>query len=283
MSLEDTIQQILSAHPNLKREDIIKKIEEKKRKFGKYFTDVVLARIVASEMGIEATGAPIRERNISIQDLVSGLNDVTVIGRVLAVYPVRCFKRRDGVEGKVARLLIGDKTGKLRVVLWDEHASGVEQGKIEKDSVIRILHGYVREGRDGKLELHVGSRGKIEDVSGEDYSNLVACAGKIGDLSEGDKHVTVQGIVVTKPLFKEVTTSRGERVPVVTFELKDETGRIWVSAWRKLAETARKLRVGSRVRVKDGYVKKGFADQLEISSHAYTSIEVLKAEAEQKQ
>jgi len=280
VSLEDVIQQILSARPDLKREDVVKKIEEKRRSLGGYFTDVVLARIVASELGVEPVGVSTQEQKLSIRDLVSGLNDVTVAGRVLAVYPTRYFRREDETEGKVARLLICDKTGTLRVVLWNGHASQVEHGQIRRGQIVRILHGYVREGRSGEVELHVGSKGKIEvsprDVSEEDYPPIASPVSKIGELREGDSHITVQGVVVTKPLVREVTTTSGKRVPVATFELKDETGRIWVSAWRELAEVARTLSVGAHVKIRGGYVKRGFADQLEISSRSSTSIEILK-------
>lgn len=285
MSLEELIQRILSARSDLKREDLIKKIEEKRRSLGGYFTYEVLARMVASELGVKAVGVSTQERKLSIRDLVSGLNDVTVAGRVVAVYPVQSFKRGDGTEGKVAHLLISDKTGDMQVVLWDDNASHVERERIRRGQIVRISHGYVREGRSGEMELHVGRRGKVEvspeDLSEAEYPPLTGPTNKIEELREGDDHVTVQGVVVTKPLVREVRTARGEQVLVTTFELKDETGRIWVSAWRRLAEVAGGLRVGTHVRVRDGYVKRGFADQLEISSRSSTSIEVLTKQDEE--
>jgi ssDNA-binding replication factor A large subunit len=55
--------------------------------------------------------------------------------------------------------------------------------------------------------------------------------------------------------------------------LKDETGKIWISSWRKNAETAGNLKVGDKITIKNAYVKKGFEDQLEISTRSTTSIE----------
>ena len=101
---------------------------------------------------------------IQIQDLVSGLNDVTVAGQVVSVYPPKIFTRRDWTEGKLASLLVSDKSGTLRVVLWDDKVDLVENGKIQREQTIRISHGYVREGLDGKPELHLGQRGSIKVI-----------------------------------------------------------------------------------------------------------------------
>jgi len=98
---------------------------------------------------------------------------------------------------------------------------------------------------------------------------------KIADLREGLNHVNVEGEVATKPILRDVKTSRGELVALATFELKDETGKIWVSAWRMHANSAKDLRIGDNVMVKNGYVRSGFGDQLEVSTKTTTSIVLL--------
>ncbi|MGC9095532.1 MAG: OB-fold nucleic acid binding domain-containing protein, partial [Candidatus Bathyarchaeia archaeon] len=85
--------------------------------------------------------------------------------------------------------------------------------------------------------------------------------------------VNVEGTVATKPMLRNVKTSGGEIVKLAVFELKDETGKIWVSAWRKNAETVSNLKVGEKITIKNAYVKKGFGDQLEISTRSTTLIE----------
>jgi ssDNA-binding replication factor A large subunit len=76
-------------------------------------------------------------------------------------------------------------------------------------------------------------------------------------------------------LRREVTTSKGETVKLAVFELKDDTGTIQVSVWRKHAETVNNLKVGDRVRLTNAYVKKGFEDKIELSTRNATSITVL--------
>ncbi len=161
MSLEEIVERILSSRSDLKRKEVLEMIENKKRGAGDFLTDETAARIVASELGVESGKKPLR-LEIQIQDLVSGLNDVTVAGQVVAVYPSKTFTRRDWTEGKLVSLLVSDKSGTLRVVLWDDKVDFVESGKIQREQNIRISHGYVREGWDGNLELHVGKRGSVE-------------------------------------------------------------------------------------------------------------------------
>ena len=161
MDLEEIIKRILSSRSDIKRKEILEMIEKKKSDAGDFLTDETAARIAASELGVEIVKKPLRLK-IQIQDLVSGLNDVTVDGHVAAVYPSKTFTRRDWTEGKLASILVVDKSGTLRVVLWDDKVELVEIGKIQREQTIRISHGYVREGLDGKPELHLGQRGSVE-------------------------------------------------------------------------------------------------------------------------
>ncbi len=159
--MEEIVKQILSSRNDLKREEVLEMIEQKKRGAGDFLTEKTAARIVASELGVESDKKPFR-LEIQIEDLISGLNDVTVSGHVIAVYSPKIFTRRDWTEGKLVSLLVSDKSGTLRVVLWDDKVNLVESGKIQQEQNIRILHGYVREGWGGNLELHVGKRASIE-------------------------------------------------------------------------------------------------------------------------
>jgi len=277
MSSEKIVEQILSSRPDLTRQEVQKMIKKKKEGVGEFFTDETAARIVASELGVEIVQKPL-QLEILIQDLVSGLNDVTVTGRVIAFYPPQTFTRRDLTEGKLARLLIADKSGTLKVVLWDDKADLVETGKVEQGQIIKVLHGYVREGLDGKLELHVGSRGNIRispSYAAEiKYPPTTRRVKKVAEIKEGGP-ITVEGIISTAPAVREVVTSRNEKVAVASFELRDDTGKIVVSAWRKLAEVVKGLTVGTRIKIKNAYVRKGFADQLELTSRSFTSIDIL--------
>jgi replication factor A1 len=161
MTLEEIVEQILSSRSDLKRKEVLEMIQKKKSEAGDFLTDETAARIVASELGVESRKKPL-SLEIKIQDLVSGLGDVTVTGKIVALYPPKVFTRRDMTEGKLASILVSDSNGTLRVVLWDDKVDLVEKGKIQHKQTIRISHGYMREGWGRKLDMHVGKRGVIE-------------------------------------------------------------------------------------------------------------------------
>ena len=384
MTTERVIEQILAKCPGISREEILEILEGEKRKTGGFISDETLLRMIAAEFGVEISieaSAPM----LSIGDLIPGLGDVTIVGRVFAVFPSKTFKGKK--IGRFASLFVIDRKDMLRVVLWDGKASLVESGELRVGQIIRFSHGYTREDRTGKVELHIGDKGEIEinprDVEAEDYPSISKFATKIGeitqahrnkkvnvlgmvkevfpastfkrqdsssgkvmrfvladetgqmsvvvwnekveelekmlrrgvglqmvnvrvkkslgegleihvdagtyvealapaegflkiaDLKKGLERVNVEGEVVTKPMLRDVKTSKGELVKLAIFELGDETGRIWVSAWREHAETASNLRLGEKIVIKNAYVRKGFGEQLEMSTKSTSSITIL--------
>ena len=161
MKLDAIINKIISLNPEINRKEILKRINNKKIKSGNFLTDETAARIIASDLGVEIAKPPI-ELKIQIKDLISGLNDVSLVVKLISIFLLNTFKRKDWTEGKFATLLVSDKSGTLRVILWDKNVDLIETGKIQKDQIIQISHGYVREGWNGKTELHMGNKGKIK-------------------------------------------------------------------------------------------------------------------------
>ena len=122
------------------------------------------------------------------------MNDVTVEGRLIAVFPARSF---NGAEksGKFATLMIVDDDGLLRVVLWNDKADSVENGELKAGEVVRLVHGYTREDRYGKVELHLGGKSKIEINTDANvvYPSLEKFATKISDLNNTYRYVHLAG------------------------------------------------------------------------------------------
>ncbi len=380
---EEIVGQILSKHPEISRQEILEKWHKEKKKTNGLLSDEVILRKIAAELGVE-TLKEIETPALSIQDLISGLNDVSVVGRVVAVFQPKTFGADGG--GKVASFLIVDRDSILRVILWNEKADFIESGQVKTGKIVRVSHGYTKEGFRGKIELHLGERGEIridpKNVNSEDYptiskfvtkiseitaeqanerlniagvvreifpvasferkdstcgkvmrfiladetgkipvviwnqkvdefekksekaTNLRVIGGKlkeamgggfevhvnsrtyleivepsegmrkIADLRIGMNHVRTEGEVVSRPIVRKVKTSKAKLVRVAVFELRDETGRIWVSAWREHARNVRDLNVSQKVRIDDAYVKKGFGGQPELSTRKTTSITV---------
>ena len=95
MTSEDLIQQILAKQPDVSRDQILETLKAEKEKTGGLIADETLLRLIAARHGIETTHSNVI-RKLCISDLVAGLNDVTVTGRVVAVFPARTFEGKSG-------------------------------------------------------------------------------------------------------------------------------------------------------------------------------------------
>jgi len=275
MQIEEIIKIVTLAKPEISQEEFLRMIKQRKRELGNYFTDEAIAKIIASELGVKIPGEKEEKFEISIKNIIAGLSDVTVSGKVTSIYPIQTFKRGLEKEGKIARLTLSDETGEINVVLWNEKTGLIEKGILKKGQKIRISHGYARESFRGGVELHIGEGGEIEILE-ESYL-------KIGELRAGDGPINVVGKVVSqKPLIRKVKTSRGEKVPLVSFEIEDETGRAWVSMWRELAEKLEKerLKKETTIKLKNFYVKRGFSEGIEIFSRKGSSYEIVSEKSE---
>ena len=92
-----------------------------------------------------------------IAELVEG-QEADLYARVLKSGQIKEFAKADGGKGKMAALLIGDETGSIRLVLWDEQADLAN--KATEGTTLRIEGAMVKKGmRD--LELHLGWHGRL--------------------------------------------------------------------------------------------------------------------------
>lgn len=284
--MEQIVQRILLARQDLTREEVLKRIYEKKRSAEGYFLDEAAARIVAFELGVtipkDETETSWTE--LSIENLVSGLNDVTVTGRVIIVYPVQTFSRSDFTEGKVARLLIADKTGTLKTVLWNDKAALVETGKITSGQIIRVLHGYVRAGLDGKLELHVGTRGQIQisppDIDEKEYPPISSFMEKISAITGKHKKANVLGIVQRVRPVSEFERANGTCGKVRRLQLRDETGQITVVFWNQKVDDLGDVETGDCLQIMNARVKELAGGLVELHVENATQIEKVAEKVE---
>jgi len=277
VDLENIVQQILLTRRDLTREEVLKKIYEKKRSAEDYFLDEVAARIVAVELGVEVQGEDEAFRSeISIKDLVSGLNDVTIIGRVISVYPVQTFSRKDSSQGKVVRLILADETGDLKLVLWDDKTSLVDTGEIKQGQVLKVLHAYVRESFNGKLELHLGRKGELEispkDVDESRYPYTSEPMDKIGTLNPEKRRANVLGWVTQAFPISEFTRKDGTSGKVRRLRLKDETGETTIVFWNEKVDELGTVNESDKLSIIGARIKTQLDGRIEVHVDNATQI-----------
>jgi replication factor A1 len=276
MTPEEIIQQILSKHPEVSRNQILENLETEKTKTGGLIADETLLRLIAARYGVEILKDKVY-RKLSISHLVPGLNDVTVTGRVVVVYPPKTFNGER--SGKVANLMIADKDATLRVVLWNDKVDLFESGALKAGQVIRFSHGYTREDRKGKVELHLGSKSQIEiepqNVKAGEYPSIGKFATKINKITKDGDNIHLAGKV--KEVFSASTFTRSDTSTgtVMRVTLADETGEIPVVIWNeKVEELEKSLKVNANLHLVNAKVKENANGEFEVHVGSYTYVEV---------
>ncbi|MEK6852359.1 MAG: hypothetical protein AABX59_00620, partial [Nanoarchaeota archaeon] len=150
------------------------------------------ALIVASELGVKFD-----KKRVKISELLVGMRNIEVVGKIIRIYPVRTFQQGKGGEGKVMNLFIADDTSSVRVVLWDtNHIALFEEGKLKESDTIVLRDVDVR-GVDVK-ELHLSGKSSIalsdEKLEGVKVG-ITLSTKKISDLQEGDR-IAVRATIV---------------------------------------------------------------------------------------
>ncbi len=102
----------------------------------------------------------------TVQGLVDKLGGVDIRLRVVSISEIRLVKTRDGQEHNVVDIVVGDRTGLIRLSLWDEKIHEVEAG-----DVIDMKNAYVNRFK-GLLRLNIGMFGILEKVSDTNFASI---------------------------------------------------------------------------------------------------------------
>src|SRR3989344_4948156 len=161
MAKLDELLEISSVKTGMSKEEILLRIRNKQRELSGLVSEEGAAYIVANELGVK-TRNHVVESILKTKEIKPEMKSVNVMGRVKAIYGPREFTTKTGIKNKVANMEIIDPTGVGRVVLWNMHdIEKIEKGIVNVGKVIKVKSGYVREGLNGRLEVHVGNRGLL--------------------------------------------------------------------------------------------------------------------------
>ncbi|HUO41601.1 MAG TPA: hypothetical protein VMU35_01405 [Methylomirabilota bacterium] len=243
------IDEILSKRPDLSAEQVRALIEEKKRELPNFLSDEGAARLVAEELLIKTSGTQLGR--MRIRDLVNGLNDVAISGRILAAWPPQAFQRRDGSSGQVMRLIILDRSGRVRCALWDRHADTMSKRNLQ-GGIIRIGHAYTRQGLAGDVEVHAGDRSIVElnpqEMPTTDFPDFRELFSSINEIPSESSQVNVVGVVQVEP--RKHSFTKGDRTgTVLNTIIADQSAQIPLVAWNDRAEELQDLKKGDILQI----------------------------------
>jgi len=185
---ERVLEKIASS-AGLEKEEVERRVEAKRSKLSGLISKEGAAQVIAAELGIS-----FENERLKIDELLPGMRKVSVIGKVLEIFPVRTFKTKKGEESKVVNFWIADESSNIKVVLWDTHHIGlIEKGEIAEGKVIEISNATMRDS-----ELHLGSFSEIkpsDEVLGEVITEKSFREKNIIDFKKGE-NASVRAFVV---------------------------------------------------------------------------------------
>jgi replication factor A1 len=161
----DEILDKIEKQSHLPRDEIMEKIEQKYGELDGLITKEGAAYLVARDFGVNL---PTSVKRLQMKNVVPGMKNINVSGRIFRISPVNEFERMYGNKGKVVNIFLSDGTGFLRIPLWNEQVDLVMNESIKIGDAVQITNGMARENLFGDVEISLGKFGairQIEDVS----------------------------------------------------------------------------------------------------------------------
>ncbi|MDP3734674.1 MAG: OB-fold nucleic acid binding domain-containing protein [Nanoarchaeota archaeon] len=171
------------------------------------------AHIIANELAIELVN-PDKDR-LKIKEIYSGMRRISTVGKILRKFDVREFSKGER-KGKVCSLLIGDETGTIRVVFWNDQVD--QLSSVTENNIIIVKDASVRDN-NGSTEIHFGENSSL-DINPEGITmdavrqSLSYQRKTIEMLQPGGETVEIVGTVVQvfDPRFFNVCSQCNKRV-----------------------------------------------------------------------
>ncbi len=158
----DQILKEIESRTGVPLEELKIKIDKKHDELSGLITKEGAAHLIAKELGLDLFSSA--SRKLEIKNIVSGMKNLNVIGRIFRVSNVIDFKKSNGSSGKVVNIFVGDLTGFVRIPLWNEQVSFVEDEKIKLGDMIQIVSGMSKENIYGDIEISLGKYGAIRPI-----------------------------------------------------------------------------------------------------------------------
>jgi replication factor A1 len=203
MSSPEDLLNELQKSTNLSKEELTSKINSKLNELGGLVSFEGAAYLIARELGIDL---PEKSRiSLQIKNIVSGMRNVNVVGRVFRISSIIDFEKSDKTKGRVVNLFIGDSTGFFRLPLWNDQVKLVEDQTVKLGDMVQVTNAFARENIYNDIEISIGKYGTIKTLEDSDsipaHDTLVkkffqpsSSATPIEDLGSGSSKV--KGTVV---------------------------------------------------------------------------------------
>jgi ssDNA-binding replication factor A large subunit len=236
------MSKLLEQRPDLSRGQIEEMIQQKKEKIGAgYLTDQGALFLISSDLGVSLS-EPLKVE-MGLKDLYVGAKEITLATRVMNVYPVKQFSRKDGTQFLLRTMTVYDGDSRAQVKLWDEKANlpGIEN--LKPGDLVKIIKAYVKSDMKGNPIINVGSGSNIEpNGTTSTIPSLDAITDDVSNVKDNQQNLVVTGTLDGNFRTSEFTNFKGEPGKSIQLRLKGKDGNIIrVVLWNKDEKTIPKV------------------------------------------
>lgn len=259
--VDDILQKLIGK--GLSEEEIERQIQKKAQQYGNFMTKQGILFIIAKEYGIKLyspeidpeiykeieEGINYDEFTIPIEEIQEGMQNIVLLGKIINIFQIREFVRKDGTIGKLGSFIISDTSGTIKVLLWDDKIVLMNNEYFKKGEIIRIIGGYSKKGKNNSLEVHMGRKGIIQVSPNnitphlrEQFASISIAAEKdinsrenrtrkLQDLIEISGFIEqIQGFIQIEE-FREVNKKGGDKTFLLKLIISDDSASIRLLIW----------------------------------------------------
>ena len=250
-------------------------INKKKEKIGAgYLTDQGALFLIAADLGISLNEQ--LKVEMGLKDLYVGAKEITLETRVMNIYPVKQFSRKDGSQFLLRTMTVYDSDSRAKVKLWDEKANlpGIEN--LKPGDLVKIIKAYVKSDMTGTPIINVGSGSNLETSEIESKIPLLdSITEDVSGVKENQQNLVVSGILDGNVRMTEFTNFKGQPGKALHLRLKGKNDTITrVVLWNADEKSIPKMvTAGAKTRLIGVRTKKG-QQGLELHGDEGTAIEI---------
>lgn len=255
------------------KQEIEKLVADKVNELSGLVSEEGAIYILANELNVKLDqDRPKREVDeIKIENITEPKTPTSLMCKVIKIYDKVNFSSKSGSEGSVQSILVGDETGIIRVVFWNDKTEILEN--VHDKDILKIINAYTRENTNSeRIEIHFGQYSDIEinpegiEIELPEFTptQIEFKDKKVNELEEGDKNVKISGVITSFDIpryyfgcpqcFKKVFQDEGiykcaqhdeveaRRIPIVNIIVDDGTASLTIVGFRDRAEELTNLK-----------------------------------------
>ncbi len=206
------IKEKLVKSGKISSQELEEKIKVKINDLSGLISEEGAAHIIANELGVELLVQG--KEKLKIKEIYPGMRGISVTGKIVRKYDIREFTKGEST-GKVCSLVVGDETGTIRAVFWNDDVIKIKD--VQENDILSLKQVSVRDNK-GNIELHFNEQSKILiNPEGETVNTIRQSASyqrkKIEELKEGEEGAEILGTIVQvfDPRFFTVCSTCSKR------------------------------------------------------------------------